>query len=169
MQTNEAKSVEFQISQIEYVAASKLHARLSSKMKLFFIVVFTLLGLASFYTNDISLRGIAQGGFVGGLIALIPLRLFLVPFIARSQYRSYKAIQEPVSLTFQENGLFFKTENAQALVKWDSLIYWKESEQLLIAYLAPRLYYIIPCHIEKEGFPLEKLRKTLEENLGESS
>ena len=51
-------------------------------------------------------------------------------------------------------------------VKWDYLLKWRENRDIIIAYLAPRLYYLIPERVSEMGFDIVNFKQLLREKLG---
>jgi hypothetical protein len=49
---------------------------------------------------------------------------------------------------------------------WKDLIKWRANGKLLLAYLSPRMFMIYPARLAAAGFPIERLKEKLTQELG---
>jgi hypothetical protein len=87
-------------------------------------------------------------------------------FRPRNQYRSYKGLQEEVSLLLEEGGVRFKQPNTNSLLPWTHVYKWGENKDFLLIYNSTALFHIVPKRIGQQGFPLAALREKLLEKVG---
>lgn len=147
-----------QIKEEDYVAAQFVHIR----PRPLFAVVGILLVLSAILTVFI-----AGSVIVGAALAYFMLYfLVFIPYSARKNYRLYKAISEPVTVTIQEDGIFFKREGGEGLMKWSEIVKWRPSKKLVLLYPTNNLFYLLPSHIFSQESGFEAFKKLLEEKCG---
>lgn len=156
---------QYEITKDDYVKCMKLAAAASKKQWLWLAIggfVLLLLGLF----GPRGLNDVGYFGLIGGAIGyLFTLHIF-TPWQAKMDYRKYKSIQHPMAISLADGGYNIKAENGQSNVKWENLLKWREDNNFILVYLAPRLFHVIPKSIVDSGFDLEGFRKLLQDNLG---
>ena len=90
----------------------------------------------------------------------------IISFIARSNYREYKTIQESMRVGLRDDGIEFSTPDGGGLMRWEKIFKWRQNEKYLLIYSMPRLYYVIPKKIEESGFHVPTLISALREKVG---
>lgn len=104
---------------------------------------------------------------VAGLAILLAIALFvLTPHRARTYYRQYKAIQEPITAELLEAGIKFSTADGEGILTWSKILQWRQNDQFILIYAMPILYYIVPKSIGREGFDVPLLLRRLTEHVG---
>ena len=156
---------EYTITENDYVRAMKLHSRFTSKMTALFLVAATLLGAAAIYGSSL-FRGAALGGLIGAVVVVVLGQYVLNPLLAKRHYKKYKAIQDPVQIALNDEGIEFSTADSNGMIRWKKFLKWRQNDDYLLVYLMPRMYYIIPKSIEASGFDLAALTSALEINVG---
>ena len=78
----------------------------------------------------------------------------------------YKVVKKPLAILMLDEGIKFSSENGEGLLRWEEMHHWRENSSLILIYLAPRIYHMIPKRIEGSGFSITKLKAGLIENVG---
>lgn len=123
------------LTEKEYVLSQFLYLRPKRIFSIIGAIIFLLFIATIIYTPSIYSLGV--------LAYLLGYFFIFIPWNARKIFRQYKAVSAPFSLEAQEEGLFFKRINAEALVPWDEILKWKRSETMLLLYPASNLYYVV--------------------------
>lgn len=165
-------AVEFQITSNDYTSAGMLNGQVPPMFKKIHYVVDALLIILSvaalyfeYYSKFVGLIGAV---FLGHLFPLIYRQVFAKRQIM-NHYKKYKLIQQMTSVSIVEKGILIKAEFGQFLIEWKYIHSWKENDALLLVYIAPNLYYILPKRISEIGFPMEKLKERLIECVGNAT
>ena len=159
-------TAKFRISEQDYLNAQKLHRKLTPK-KLWFISLLgsTLTLMALLGPN--AMQAMAIGGLIGGITVLLLIPTLIAPYVGKRHYRKYKAIQEELSMSVTDEGIRITTPNGDSIVLWDKVLKWRQSEQYVLVYIMPMLYYIVPTHLTNQGFDLAKLKHFLIQHVGD--
>jgi len=160
---------EFQITQDDYVAAGLLNGEMTRKSKIIHYTidaVLVLLGIAAFYADKIIWASGLVGAAIGGNLFPYALRGLYAPWYLKRHYQKYKVVKKPISILLLDMGVKFTTSNGEGLLKWEEMHHWRENSSLILIYLAPKIYHMIPKRIEKSGFSIAKLKEGLIENVG---
>lgn len=156
--------IEFTVTEDEYVKAIKLHTKSSVKVR----VICLMLGISAVFLYLYSAPNIFLFVAVGTCFGLIfgqeMTRRFIAPSQARSIYRSYKAMQEPIKLTLADNGIHLSAQSGESNLQWSRINAWRESDQLILVYEHDHLYHPIPKRI---GEITITLRRLLVQNVGQ--
>jgi len=152
--SNEAN---YTVTEDDTVAALRLHWKPSSRIRSFqlFIAVFVVILAFVGPTNMIKILSLIC------IAVYILTRRILGPYIQRRTYRGYKLLQEPVSLYYDVNGVKFSSESYNKSLDWNQVVRWKDDERLILIYVSPRQYYVIPKWIRNECFNVEEFLETL--------
>ncbi len=156
---------EFTISEDDYAHA----VRLGSPLARWRIAVLVLMGLGLMGGAVVAPPPWREASLLGLLVLLAVVavsRLILVNTMARRSYRRYKAMQQPVRAEFTEEGLAMRSGDGQGLLRWQNMLQWRQDDELILIYLAPRLFHIVPKSIASQGFDLARLLRALEEKVG---
>lgn len=137
------------ISEADYLAAQRLHARPGGAVRWLRWVALALVALSL----PLALWQAAQGD-AAGLIVLIPFAVaaltmllshtLLVPGLARRHYRQYKVLQQPLVITLDEQGSEWRAANGSSRLAWPDYHQWKEDETLFLLYQADNLFQMLP-------------------------
>lgn len=95
--------------------------------------------------------------------------LAVIPWLAKRNYRQYKALSEPVSIEVRVDGLYFKRENGEALVPWSEIVKWRHGKNLLLLYPASNIFHIIPKHFFTTSEEYGVFIQTLKEQIGNAT
>ena len=155
----------YRITEDDFVAATKLSARLTPiRIALVLLVLGALALLAVFGGPVLSAGGIA--GLVSGSLTYLAIRFFFTPYSARRNYRKYPAMHQKQWLELTPEGLAGGSPIGQALVGWEHIIKWRENDEFVLVYVMPRMFYIVKKVWAEEGVDVEGLRKALGERVG---
>lgn len=156
------------ISEDEYVRAQKLYGRLSAKIKvIYFLVAAGLIWIG--IAGDSSTRYTAISALVGGIIGHLMVTGFLAPRRSRKNYKNYPLIQRPFLIRPESTGVFFKSENGETILKWESIHKWRENKEFILIYPAPNLFHVIPKRLSNSGLDIESLASSLGKNIGSAT
>lgn len=157
---------EFTLTQQEYVKANKLFSKPVAKDYVIFAIFFVAMAaLALFGTKKIH-QFIALGGIIGSIVGHVLVRHVHAPLAAKKQYQSYKAAQEPMSISISNTAISLKSQFGQANIEWSRIIKWRQNESLILIYQAPGVYHIIPKRI---GAIANELSGLLAKNVGNAT
>ena len=157
--------VEYNITEKDSVKSAKLHAAATRKQ--FVWLGLTGLGLLLFAVfGPDRIKNIGYFGLIGGILGYFITIHVICPWQAKRNYRGYKTIQQPMKLEFTDDGFIIMTQNGIVNVKWDHLIKWRENDEMILVFFAPKMYYLVPKRISDRGFDIESFRQLLQEKLG---
>ncbi|MCU5783329.1 hypothetical protein MA04_02629 [Alcanivorax balearicus MACL04] len=155
----------YTISEDDYVRAAGLFARPTPRAKVVYALVLAVLVVLALFGPPVVRAG-AMGGLIGGGVTFLLLRLLVAPWLSRRHYRSYKAIQEPTTMTLMDAGIRFEAESGTAMVSWDKILKWRHNDRYILIYPMPRLYYIVPKAAAGPGFDPALLIEALSARVG---
>ncbi|MBT8062847.1 MAG: YcxB family protein [Gammaproteobacteria bacterium] len=155
----------FQISEDDYVAAMNLYFRVQVKVVLVMVIVLLILAVLAMLAPPQD-RSLLFAVLAGAVVAVVLGRWVLSPFVARKHYRKYKAIQDPITIALQDEGIKFANTDGAGLIRWSKILKWRQNERFLLVYVMPRLYYIVPKSVGNDDFDISVLAKALEARVG---
>lgn len=166
-------STEFQITVDDYIAAGLLNGEMTPKSKIIHLVIDIVLvvsGIAAFYID----QPIWASGFIGAAIGanLLPfiLRRIVIPWRLKKHYGKYNKMRKPMTVSMNgDEGIKFESEDGTGLLNWKDIHHWRENNEYLLIYLAPKIYHLLPKRIAENGFLLQDLKGNLIKNIGEST
>ncbi len=156
---------QYKITEDDYVKCMMLAASSSKKQLLQLSIggiVCLLLGLF----GPRGLNGIGYAALIAGAFGYFFALYIFTPYNAKKSYRKYKAIQNPMTISFSDDGYNIRAENGQSNAKWDLLLKWRENNNFILVYLAPKLFHLIPKRLAESGFDVDGFRKFLQVKLG---
>jgi len=163
--------VTFQITLDDYISASLLSGEMTKRSRYIHYIIdilLIILGISSLYYGKYIWAGSFIGAAIGGNLLPYGLRKFFSPWYLRRHYNKYKVMKKPLSISLLTEGIQFKSESGEGFLKWQEIHHWREGPSMILIYLAPRIYYIIPKKILEQGFPIEELKTYLFNHLGKS-
>ena len=155
----------FRISEDDYLAAIKLHARLTPLPVALVAAIGALLALGAAFGSPPA-RAFAIGGLVGGGSVLLATRFIVMPLMARRHYRRYKAIQEEFNAEVLDHGLRLTLPNIDHTIVWQNVLKWRQDERFVLLYPMPRLFHVVPKALAAQGFDLKGLLERLNRHVG---
>lgn len=154
----------FSISEDDYAAAMKLHARMTRKRRALLIGLTAVLVLGAVIGGR-ALWPVAMGGLVGGT-GVILLTIALAPVVARRHYRKYKAMQAQFGAELLNEGLRLTSPHSGGTVVWENMLKWRQDERFVLIFLMPRLFNILPKSVAAQGFDVPALVERLNRRVG---
>ena len=117
----------------------------------------------------IALPGIAP--YVALFLAVTALFLMIIiflnaPWLARRQYRQYKAIHEPITVELSDDGLRFSSIDGESIVPWSKVFQWRQNARFILIYKMPVMYHMVPKSLARDGFDIGLVIKRLTEHVG---
>jgi hypothetical protein len=161
--------VPFTISEQDYVKSAQLNGELTKKAKIFHLIIDTLLflaGVSSLLNGNIILGSAFIGVAIGAVTLPYLLKFFIIPFILKRHYKKYRQMQKQMNVELAADGLSFQTETGSALLTWPDIHAWRENNEYIIIYIAPKIYHVLPVRISENGFPISELKSALLSNVG---
>lgn len=157
----------FRITEDEHLQAMRLHARklpwwrVAGSIACFSVLVAMAVVVRS------PMREVVIGGMIGVVIVVVLNHTLILPWRARRHYRAYKQLQRAFVLEQRETGLYFESEQSQALMQWSQLLKWCENDALILLYVSPVMFHILPKRpLSASGFDIEALRQALLQHVG---
>lgn len=149
------------ITESDYVAAQFLHMRPR--------VVFAVIGvlLVGLYLWFVLMR--PKPFPIALLVFMVGYFTVYLPWAAKSAYRKYKAISEPVELELREDGLFARNPHAQSVTPWDHIGRWRKGKLMVLLYPTDNLFMIVPSHMFGSPEHYAEFTKALESRLGKAT
>jgi len=106
--------------------------------------------------------------FCADLHPRLPLLFNLVcaRFVAARDFNRHPTAQLPQRLTLLAEGIRYESDRGVFTLLWKDVIKWRANGKLILAYLSPRLFLIYPARLATAGFPMDRLKEKLTEELG---
>lgn len=155
----------YQISEDDYLATMRLHAKITPGWLVVLIGFGVALAMLAIL-DPADLRAPAMGGLIGGMFAIVIMRLFVAPALSRKHYRNYKAIREQMEVELLDEGIRFTSPHGASTVLWEMVHRWRQNDTYVLIYLMPRLFYIVPKEVASQGFDVTALVQCLSANVG---
>ncbi len=106
------------------------------------------------------------------LLLLVPLTtLFLliwVPYNCRRMYKQRKDLQRECSFIVSDEGLSFKSMDAEGKKSWSDYLKWKEGKLVFLIYMSDEVYQLVPKHFFATEADVTLFRDTLSRNVKRS-
>ncbi|SFO59169.1 YcxB-like protein [Variovorax sp. OK605] len=155
----------FRISEDDYLAAMKLHARLTPARLALTVGIGLLLVLGAAFGPPL-LEAASVGGLVGGGGVLLATRFIVLPLMARRHYRKYKAIHEEFNAELLDHGLRLTVPHSDHTIVWQNVLKWRHDGRFVLLYPMPRLFHVVPKSVAARGFDLKGLLERLNRHVG---
>lgn len=155
----------YRITEDDFVAATKLSARLTPLRNALVLLVLSGLAVLAIVGGSLSRAGAIGGLISGGLTYLAILHLYN-PYLARRNYRKYPAMQQPQWIELTPEGIAVGSDIGEGLVTWKHITQWRENHEFILVYVMPRLFYIVKKAWAQEGVDIEGLRQQLANRVG---
>jgi hypothetical protein len=155
----------FRISEDDYLAAMKLHARLTPARLALTVGIGLLLVLGAAFGPPL-VEAASVGGLVGGGGVLLATRFIVLPLMARRHYRKYKAIHEEFNAELLDHGLRLTVPHSDHTIVWQNVLKWRHDGRFVLLYPMPRLFHVVPKSVAARGFDLKGLLERLNRHVG---
>jgi len=155
----------YTITQEDYINGVKLHHAFNRKKSIIYFLFASSISISVLLLNHAPLNFLFflsyAGGILGAFIWIWFYQNFILSMLAKRDYKRYKSIQEPKQLTLSDDALIIDKKRVHVEIAFNTLLHYKENEACMILYTMPRLFYILPKKLEKEGFDFALLRERL--------
>lgn len=159
------KEVEYRITEDDYVKAASLGARATKRQLVNFGGAALMLALVIVF-GPAKWKIIGLFGLIGGAVGYCAALFLVTPWNARKNYRKLNFGQHPLKLRFTGEEFAVESEGKAAQAKWEELPRWRENNDIILLYLAPRMYYLIPKRVARAGLDVEQIGRLLREKVG---
>jgi len=149
------------ITEHDYVVAQNLHMRPRRIFAVLGILIVILWLLTAIVQKSLLMLGIVVG--------IACYFLILLPWQARRNYRSYRALSEPVAFEARPEGILTRSQTGEGLRPWDHFLMWRQSDKMLLVYLASNAFCVIPTHFFESSESRAAFVALLEEHLGQAA
>lgn len=156
----------YAITEDEYVKANQLFSRLPPKALITYFVVCVVIALLALIAGSLVLQIATLAAIAISFLGVYAARKIFAPMQTRKQYRHYKAAQESITISIDDNGIKFESAIGDAVIDWKRIFKWREDEQFLLIYQAPQIYHVVPKRIGELAI---ELSTSLSENVGVAS
>jgi YcxB-like protein len=158
-------TAKYRISEDDYVNAMKLYGKLTPLGAMVLAGMALLLVMIE-VLGPRALQGVAAGGLAGGIIVALVGWYVISPIVGRRQYRKYKAIQEEFTVELFEDGIHIQTGESYSKIKWANIQKWRHNNDYILIYPMPRIYYVVPKSVSRDGFDMALLIAQLTQHVG---
>ena len=131
------------VTEDNLLKAQWLHARPSGAKAALFLLVLALGGLYLYDQADIT-PGILIGGFVGGVLGFAAYYFVFLKYKCAKIYRQQKNLHTPYQFSWDNDGIYMKSEIAEGKMKWTDFTKRKENKTLFLLYHSDALFNIVP-------------------------
>lgn len=159
------KTVEYRITEDDYVKAASLGARATKRQLINFGGVALMLVLLTLFGSG-KWKIVGLFSLIGGAIGYGAALFLVAPWNARKNYRKFNFGQHKLKLRFTGEGFTVESAGKKAEAKWGELPRWRENKDIILLYLAPRMYYLIPKRVTEAGLDVEHMGSLLREKVG---
>jgi hypothetical protein len=167
MTDQDAALTELRYTRDDHVAGYQLHGVPTRRMWLVVALVFFAMGAIAYMLDGVpAALSVALGGIIGGIVfGLFGWAVYL-PFVARRTFARQPLAQLRVRIGFRPEGIRSESERGASTILWKDFIQWRADRKVVLLYLSPRLFLIVPARLAALGFPIDRLRETLRREFG---
>ncbi len=159
------KEIEYSVTEEDYVRAACLGAKATKKQLINFGGIALMLVLLVLFGPD-KWKIFGLFSLIGGAVGYCAALFLVTPWTARKNYRKLNFGERPLKLRFTGEGFSVESAGKRAQTKWRDLPRWRENKDIILLYLAPRMYYLIPKRVAEAGLDIEGIGRALRENVG---
>jgi hypothetical protein len=162
----ETTTVELRYTKQDYIAAQKLHWRLSIRGK--WVCGLFIISSAAVALILLAMPSAALYRSWAPLFAFLPiftlvyrycLIWFYVRFVATRNFKKQPLMQLPQRLTLLLEGIRYESDRGTTTLIWRDFIKWRADGKLVLAYLSPRLpVHDVPNTTRHSGLPDGRLK-----------
>lgn len=169
--------ITFALEEKDFLSACRLAARWTRKRWIVFGGISAVcLGLGIFLLNDphvlgdYYLAGVFAGGWLtggvsGGWLTVFAVKLLLIPYRCKRKFRKSPSIRRETTLSWDDKGLTFESENGHMLIPWPDFSKWREDSAIILVYRSRFLGLSIPKRAFDEPGKLLELRGLLSKHV----
>ena len=159
--------ISYRVSEQDYIKGLKLHHKITYKHLLFFTLFLTAVTIV---TNLVHHTPFGWRDLFTIFVALLAVGLwfllyhkFILPWIAKRDFRKYKSIQEPMQIELLDDAIMIDKERGNFDILFKNLLKYRQNDDYILLYPMPRIFYIIPKTLGKEGLDVALLLEKLHE------
>jgi len=160
--------IEYTITEHDYVRAVKL-AGIVTKKQLIWLSLLGLLLLLFALFGEKLLRFMGIFGISFGIIGYFLTLYIISPLIAKRHYRKYKLLHQPLRFTMTDSGYAIKSDSGEINVKWSDLLRWRENNEFILLYFAPKLFHMVPITLIEKEINISEIERKLTDQLGSAT
>jgi hypothetical protein len=159
------KSIQFQLTEADYVAAQSLYRPQSGWRRLTFAIsiVAVIAAVALLWWTDNNALLLLYAAFI---CCVATYNLLWIPWKARRVFRQQKSMQAPATVAWDDNGIHARNDSGEYRHGWSDFIRWREGKTLFVLNLSDVMFLMVP----KRAFPDEQTMKgfrvSLRDNVG---
>lgn len=127
----------------DVVAAQRLHTT-PTRRRMFVMFLLGSVSLVAWYASGLRALSAVAGGFIGvGVVQALTLWLYL-PYRARRTYRQQKNLQRSHQFSWDDQAIFFHSEDYEGKIRWSDLLKAREDHSMLLLYQSDALFHLFP-------------------------
>lgn len=160
-----SSTIRAQLDEADYVAAQRLHRRLSLWWPLASLVVAALLvdvAVDAYREQNTPALFMSLGALIGGLVGAFVTHYIFVPLRARRVFRQQIGMHRPFELSWDSSGLHAKDANGEYRYPWSDIVRWREGQTLFVLNLSDAMFLMVP----KRAFPEEQSLQAFRDLVG---
>ncbi|MCC0006295.1 MAG: YcxB family protein [Methylobacteriaceae bacterium] len=147
----------------DFLSAYRLNAKLLRRHVIYLTFFLAAVVAVLFWFEPAwDARAVACGaGAAGGLAAFVLVRYIYLPLHAKRQFANYPIAHREQVLTLEAEGLRHRSGSNESLTPWRDFVAWQADEQVVLLYIAPRIFQVVPARLAELGFPIKELKGAL--------
>lgn len=155
----------FVITEKDFVSAQRLNATLSpaamlSAAGIGVVGIVGSLAASGIVAWKILLVAVVGGLSCGFLIYFLLLFVF-IPFRSSRLYRQQNSLRKEYELTFDDEFVYWRSEDANVRIRWSDFIKYKEDNSVIVFYLSDNNFVAIPKRCFEDPGRLGEFRSHL--------
>lgn len=148
------------VSVQDVVSAYRLHATPKPSIAAIFLLLATA-GIGVSYSMHLAPIGAALGAAVGMYGWLAVLFFVIIPYRSRRIYRQQKSLHLEHQFEWDDQFLYFSSQDYEGKIRWADFIKVKESCNMLLLYRSDALFQMMPRRCFSSGKSFEDFKSHL--------
>jgi hypothetical protein len=103
--------------------------------------------------------------FIAIVIGYFGVLYFGVYFSSRSQFKSSRSMQQPISCTISMSGVDISSATSQSHTDWPDIYRASETESFFLLWPSKAIFWMIPKRSIREETGLQMIREIIRENV----
>ena len=132
------------ISELEFIAAHRLHRRRIIRRQLLIHGLLVVVGLVVAFTMHVLAGLVLAGAGIGGLAGEWVLSRFFLPRRHKKTYRQQVSLHQEVTCSWDRDGLRATSEYGHSMRRWSDYVRALEDKQVFVLYQSDVLFEIFP-------------------------
>ena len=161
-------TVRFTATPQDFVDAFQLAGRMT-RVRLIRILVLLVVIAAVLWALKlpvIDVIGALAAGCICGALAGVVLRWLYLPWEARRTFRRQPLARIERGLELRSDGLWTFSDRGETMLLWSDFIKWRVNRRVMLIWLGPRLYMVVPARLAALGFAYDELQERLRREVG---